>query len=507
MSARATLADVVVDNRTPLFRIQKFFEVCARRWLKASIWLQGISTTLATAIGLQGFQLLMTFITVGDRGWSVCWRVAGITSACMLRTSRSRWLWILLGLAFSQVWTGFKVHASLGSTAVSTAANLVEVSIAAWCLPAFTGVQDWIRRPHITRRFIFFALILAPLAGTMTAAGYFARQNHCSFLHSAIFWWVGDSLGMALWLPMTLVATTLDLYVLFRWENLPKTLGLLCLLGGVSGYMFFAKPEPFAFVILPILVWIALRLGFAGSVLAANILALIATAGALTGDGPFVLVSTDPDLQIRGLQIFLMMATLMGMPISVVLLEREAYATKLQEAYRSMELQATRDALTGVANRRRFDEMIQQEWHRAMREKAPLALLMVDADRFKAYNDCYGHQAGDEALRRLADVMLREVRRSIDLVARYGGEEFSILLPLTDEAGAIILAERLRCAIQSEKIVHRRSKTGAMTVSIGCWSVVPSADADPSMLIREADAALYVAKRKGRNCVEYGSKT
>jgi diguanylate cyclase (GGDEF)-like protein len=475
-----------------------------RRWSRAAAWQQALAIALATMLGLQLFMRLMTVITVSDRGWIVCWRLCGVTAACMLRTRRRRWPWILLGLVLSLLWTGFQIHAPAPDTAISIAANLLEVCIAAFFLPPFTSVSQWIRAPHISWRFIIFALVLAPMAGAIVASGYFARQNHSSYMQSALFWWLGDSLGMVLWLPMTLVATTPELYALFRWNKLPRTLGLLGLMTGLSWLAFLTRSASLAFTILPVLLWIGLRLGFTGSVLATNMLALISTAGTLTGHGPFILMENNPDLQIRALQIFLMAAMLMALPISVVLLEREAFANQLQDAYREMELQATVDPLTGVANRRRFDEALHREWQRAIRQRNPIALLMVDSDAFKDYNDFYGHQAGDEILRRIADAMRRVVHRPTDLVARYGGEEFSILLPGTDEAGTRHLAEDVRNAVLNEHVVHAKSASGFVTVSIGCWSVIPNTDSNPSMLIRQADAALYAAKQNGRNRVEYG---
>jgi diguanylate cyclase (GGDEF)-like protein len=477
-----------------------------RLWTAAAPW-QGLAIALATVLGLQIFMRVMTVITVVDRGWIVCWRLAGVTAACMLRTRRGRWPWILLGLVLSLLWTGVQIHAPAGDTAISIAANLLEVCIAAFFLPPFRSVSDWIRSPHIAWRFTTIALVLAPMASAMTASWYFAQRNHSSYMQSAVFWWLGDSLGMVLWLPMTLVATTRELYSLFHWKNLPKTLGLLGLMSGLSWLAFSSQSVTMAFTILPVLLWIGLRLGFTGSVLATNMLALIATIGTLTGHGPFVLMESNPDLQIRALQIFLMAAMLMALPISVVLLEREAFAMQLQDAYRDMEVQATVDPLTEVANRRRFDEALHHEWQRAIRERNHIALLMVDSDAFKAYNDFYGHQAGDEILRRIADAMKRLVQRPTDLLARYGGEEFAILLPGTDESGTRLVAEHVRQAILDERIVHPKSGSGFVTVSIGCWSVVPSPRSDPSMLISEADAALYRAKHKGRNRVEYGRMT
>lgn len=489
--------------RGPL--LQEIADYGKRLRRRAPAWQQGVAIAFSTVIGLQVFMRVMTFLTLGDQGWLVCWRLDGVTAACMLRTQRRRWPWILLGLVLSLVWTGAQIHAPVGDTLVSLIANLLEACIAAFFLPAISNVTDWVRSPRITRRFTLFALGLAPLAGAITASAYFAQKNHSSYFQSAVFWWLGDSLGMVLWLPMTLILTTPEFYALFSRQHLSRTLGLLALISGLSWIVFLGKSAPFAFTILPVLLWIGLRLGFAGSVFATNLLALVATAGTLTGHGPFLLMSSDPDLQIRALQIFLMAAMLMALPISVVLLEREAFAQQLQDSYKKMELQAHLDSLTGVANRRRFDETLEREWQRAMREETPMALLMVDADVFKDFNDFYGHQAGDEVLRRLAETMHRVVQRPTDLVARYGGEEFVILLPGVDETGTRHIAEQIRSAILIEKIAHVKSPVGFVTVSVGCWSMIPAADSHPSQLIGHADAALYAAKNNGRNRVEYGN--
>ncbi len=503
----STSANRSLEGAVRSARLREIAARAQRPWLYAAAWQQGLVIAFASTLGFQAFMRFMAFITVFDRGWIVCWRLAGVAAACMLRTRRGRWPWILLGLVLSLIWTGVQIHAATADTLVSIAANLLEVSIAAFFLPAFTSVSAWIRTPHIAWRFTAFALILAPLAAAITAAGYFAHRNHSSYMQSAIFWWLGDSLGMVLWLPMTLVATTPEFYALFRWKNLPTTCSLLGLMSGLAWLTFSSRSAALAFTILPVLLWIGLRLGFAGSVLATNILALIATAGTLGGHGPFILMESNSDLQIRALQIFLMAAMLMALPISVVLLEREAFASQLQDAYREMELQATVDPLTGLANRRRFDERLHQEWQRAMRDRKPIGLLMVDSDTFKDYNDLYGHQAGDEILRRIADAMRRVIHRPADLVARYGGEEFCILLPGADETGTRHLAEEIRRAILNERIVHAKSPVGLVTVSVGCWSVVPSNNGNASTLIRQADAALYTAKQKGRNRVEYGGLT
>jgi diguanylate cyclase (GGDEF)-like protein/PAS domain S-box-containing protein len=180
--------------------------------------------------------------------------------------------------------------------------------------------------------------------------------------------------------------------------------------------------------------------------------------------------------------------------------DRKGMETALTEANVTLERLATLDGLTHIPNRRRFDEYLEQEWQRLMREQQPLSLIMFDVDFFKPYNDCLGHQQGDEALIAIAAAATRSVKRAADLLARYGGEEFVVVLPNTSRAGAESVAKALQKEIAALQIVHPQSPVSAyLTVSIGIASVVPTANQAPEDLIAAADAALYQAKRRGRD--------
>jgi len=173
---------------------------------------------------------------------------------------------------------------------------------------------------------------------------------------------------------------------------------------------------------------------------------------------------------------------------------------KLEIANRELQRLAALDGLTGVANRRRFDEYLEAEWWRMAREKLPLSLILCDIDFFKRYNDTYGHQAGDACLRRVADSLRFCARRSVDLVARYGGEEFAVILPNTTAGGAFLVAEEIRTVVNTLKIDHAQSAVSQhVTLSLGVACMHPTPNTTPSMLIAAADAALYQAKAAGRN--------
>ncbi|MEG5051002.1 MULTISPECIES: diguanylate cyclase domain-containing protein [unclassified Microcoleus] len=180
--------------------------------------------------------------------------------------------------------------------------------------------------------------------------------------------------------------------------------------------------------------------------------------------------------------------------------ERKRAEEMLRHRAEQERLIATTDGLTQVANRRCFDERLESEWHRLMQGKQQLSLIMLDVDYFKRYNDCYGHQAGDICLVKVASSAALAVKRSSDLLARYGGEEFAAILPNTDADGAIAVAESIRQAIRDLGIPHEQSNVSAIvTVSMGIATVIPTAETSPDELVALADRALYDAKRQGRD--------
>jgi diguanylate cyclase (GGDEF)-like protein/PAS domain S-box-containing protein len=185
--------------------------------------------------------------------------------------------------------------------------------------------------------------------------------------------------------------------------------------------------------------------------------------------------------------------------------ERKRAEKQLQEAYHSLEALAVTDALTGLPNRRQFDQCLSREWRRGMRERKPLSMLLIDADLFKSYNDAYGHIRGDSCLKQIAESALDVVFRPGDLVARFGGEEFAVILPSTESDGAMRVAVEVCEALGNRKLAHSANPFGIVTVSIGCATMVPRIGQNCVALVELADQALYKAKRSGRNRVCNGN--
>lgn len=224
-------------------------------------------------------------------------------------------------------------------------------------------------------------------------------------------------------------------------------------------------------------------------------------ANAKTAHVPIIFVTVRDRIEdeIKGLDAGAVDFLAKPLHPTVVLARVRIHIALKQQADQLRGLAST-DVLTGVANRRRFDESLESEWRRCRRNRAPIALIMIDIDHFKRYNDAYGHVDGDACLTQLANALKDGLRRPRDLLARYGGEEFICLLPETGLDSATQRADELGRAVEQLNIVHAHSSAGAVvTVSRGVSATVPTAETEASDLVRVADAMLYAAKRSGRN--------
>jgi diguanylate cyclase (GGDEF)-like protein len=288
-----------------------------------------------------------------------------------------------------------------------------------------------------------------------------------------------------------------------------KTLVYLGLLAVTTLGIFSRGQFPLLFLIFPPLMFLVVELGVGGGALGACVVAAIGCVYTVAGHGALARTSTL-EQRILMLQMFLATAVLSVDVVGLVLgdlkrsaIEEEAARVQLSDALDTLEGVARVDATTRVANRRRFDELFEEEWQRAVRQESSLSILLLDVDHFKSYNDHYGHLAGDECLRTVAEVVSSVLRRSGDELARFGGEEFVIVLPNTNAAGAMEIAEQVRLAVRAAAIVHEAA-AGILTVSLGSGTASPKRDESSMRLLQTADRALYQAKRGGRDRVEMG---
>jgi len=174
------------------------------------------------------------------------------------------------------------------------------------------------------------------------------------------------------------------------------------------------------------------------------------------------------------------------------------------EKLRQAKLLATFDGLTQIANRRRFDEYLEQQWRQMSRELSPISIILCDIDFFKQFNDTYGHLAGDDCLRQIAKAIAQPLKRPSDLLARFGGEEFVIVLPKTGLRGAYHVAKQVQCIVEDLKIPHARSRVRPfVTLSMGIASTLPDLERSPQLLLDAADHRLYQAKQQGRARIVY----
>lgn len=220
----------------------------------------------------------------------------------------------------------------------------------------------------------------------------------------------------------------------------------------------------------------------------------------------------DASEPFTSFQAYFVAANLIGMGISYIIEHRERAMfiqsllldidkIEQEKLNKDLEKLSREDSLTGLANRRYFDERLSQEWSRCMRDQKPLSVILLDVDFFKQFNDCYGHQAGDHCLVQIAKALKKEASRTGELVGRYGGEEFIILYPNTDEEQIKISLQRIRQRIHDLHILHEDSKAShEVTASMGAATTVPVKSLHPDKLVSAADERLYKAKAEGRDC-------
>ena len=438
-------------------------------------------------------------------GWTILWPLNGITIALLLRYRRRDWPSILLGVAVGTGIGEYLDDNTLVSEMWQRLFSVIEVLISASLLPLFFSLDRWLRTPYIFVRFVA-ALVFGPAISGLMAAIFFHQTQHLPYLLGFNGWATADAIGIAATMPLTLSIWSPEMLSLFRGRATIRTIGAIAFALAVATVIFTTARYPLLFLLYPVLLLVDSLLDFPGAALTVACICLIAVYCTTNGMGPFGVWPADlPVNRDVALQLYLGFHMVALFPASLLFMERKRMAEKLRESNRQLQMLASLDGLTSISNRRALDNQFAVEWKRAIRTQMPLALLMIDIDHFKQFNDLYGHHAGDQCLQSVARLLASRVRRPQDFVARYGGEEFAMLLPHTDLDGARKVAEEMRTAIVELSIEHGGSPSGRLTVSVGCSTCTPALGQDQLALLQMADAALYQAKQAGRNRVEVSS--
>ncbi|HEY0339494.1 MAG TPA: diguanylate cyclase, partial [Steroidobacteraceae bacterium] len=469
------------------------------------------SARLALVVAVAYFiaDTLLNKIALGD-GWAIFWPLNGVTIALLITRPRAQWPVMLASVALGTGVGEYIDDNSLLATLVERAFSVTECALSALVLPPFATLATWLPKRGLYPRFAA-AVLVGPVVSGLGAAAWFHWMESKPFLEYFNAWALADAMGIAAVLPLVLALRSTPLSAFPGMRRRVFAIATLTVAIAVMGGIFAISQYPLIFVLYPLLMLVDWLLGLYGSSIALCCACVLAVFLTEHGYGPFANSASLGMSRNLAVQLYLGFHLIGFLPISILFLEQRRLDKELRDSLARTAALASLDGLTGVANRRTFDSQLEERWRIASRNETYVALLMIDADHFKEFNDRLGHQAGDACLRALATELHRCVSRPADLVARFGGEEFAILLPDTPPEGALHVAENVRAAIYNLAISHptaldsftaeRPLQPRRLTVSIGCAAVIPPPGAQYQELIALADHALYQAKRTGRNRV------
>lgn len=436
-------------------------------------------------------------------GVATIWFTNGMLFAIVITRPRDRWLrYFVIGFladTLADVLWGDPLHLAIGVSL----ANSVEVVTSCFLLTYLFGSPFNLSKRRPLLAFLGVAVIGATaITSAIGASWTLLFVNAGPWWQLFRTWYLGDILGMAIIAPFVFILQRPGFFVMLQPGHLSKTLLMLTIPTAASILVFTHNQDPLIFFIFPALLIVVFRLGFPGAVLTIFIMACISIGLTVTGHGPLMLINANLLHRIVVAQIFLAVALFTAFPVAALLEERKALEHSLQASEARYRELAHADSLTGLANRRAFDDRLQAEWHNAFLHRQPLALLLIDVDLFKSYNDIYGHLDGDDCLRLIANAIAHALSRPTDTATRFGGEEFAAILPNTSLDQALDIAETIRQAVLDLSLHHPGNTCGNQTISVGVAATTPNPDEAALSLLKACDRALYTAKDRGRNRVE-----
>jgi diguanylate cyclase (GGDEF)-like protein len=455
------------------------------------------------------FLVLLLFSWLGIKlagesdGVATIWFTNGMLFALVILRPRKLWLhYFVVGLladTLADVLYGDHFALAFGVSL----SNSIEVILSAYALTYWFGNPFNLSKRKPLLCFLGVAVIGATAITSALGASWtllFVKAGPWLTLFRT--WYLGDILGMSIMAPLVFGLLRPGFFDVLRGKQILTTLSLLTIPAIATVLVFTDNKDPLIFFIFPALLIVVFRLGFPGTVLTVFVIALIAISLTVTGHGPLMLVKDHLLHRIVVVQIFLAVALFTAFPVAALLEERKELELSLQTSEARFRQLANIDGLTGLNNRRGFDTQLEEDWNRALDYQHPLAILMIDVDLFKAYNDVYGHLNGDDCLRGITRALADALPPSFGTVSRYGGEEFAVILPNVDYEEALAVAEHLRIAVAALQLPHSGNPWGIQTISIGVAVTIPGPNSCALSLLSDSDASLYCAKHYGRNRVE-----
>lgn len=429
---------------------------------------------------------------------SCIWITNGVISAFVLTAPRqSKWKLFIAGEAASLA-VDLAMGTRLAWAGWFAFCNSSEALVTILTLQHFRTRAEATTREALIR-IALYGIVLGPLAGGVLAAPVVRQIESSGFLEAVRVWFFADALGSAASLPATIFFLTQRRNSNSRVRI--ADIGWAVILAGIAAAVFWQTRYPLIFLLLPPVAFTLFRFRLEGAIYGTSAVVLIAAIFTAEAHGPFALTPVATIERVSLFQIFGLILFASCVPLGYSVDERYRLAAELKRANRKLGRLILLDPLTGVLNRRGFDETLASEWLRGCETSSELSLVYLDLDFFKSFNDNYGHQSGDDCLRAVARAVADSLRPE-DSVGRYGGEEFVILLPGRSLESARTTTGRIATAILELKIPHKGSPFGTVTASFGLATLQPKSDTSPYALMRMADDALYAAKRKGRDRVE-----
>jgi len=423
------------------------------------------------------------------------WPASGIALASVLLQGNRVWPGIWLGASLVNI----TVQSSLVAATLMGAGNTLEALAGAALVRAYIGSAGMFQRGEDVVKFVAIAASSATIAATVAAAplAFVHSLGSPELLWNWWTWWQGDTVGIIIVAPLILAWAARANPAWTPWKIAEGSI-LVCLLSGVTYAIFgagmasYIPSLPLTFAILPFVIWAAFRFQQREVATVNALVCAMAVWFTLGGSGPFAQGSLNESLLL--LLAFMCTVVTMGLVLSAIIGERGRAVEATQRIMQDLREQTIRDSLTSLYNRRFLLDYLERELIRAKRERAPLAVIMMDLDRFKEINDSAGHQAGDQVLEEVGALLRRHVRGS-DIACRYGGEEFAVVLPKTTFESALRRSAEICSAIRREP-----DRLLGVTASLGI-ALCPAHATEAEALLRAADRALYEAKRAGRNQV------